>query len=45
MLIGGEKNVVQRLDPVFATLAPGSGDIAHTNGREKLGGHLGKSAK
>jgi 6-phosphogluconate dehydrogenase len=38
MMIGGEKNVVQHLDPVFATLAPGSGDIPPTTGREKLGG-------
>jgi 6-phosphogluconate dehydrogenase len=38
MMIGGEKNVVQHLDPIFATLAPGSGDIARTTGREKLGG-------
>src|SRR6266699_1182958 len=38
MMIGGETEVVQRLDPIFATLAPGSGDIARTPGREKLGG-------
>jgi 6-phosphogluconate dehydrogenase len=38
MMIGGEKDVVQRLDPIFATLAPGSGDIPRTPGREKLGG-------
>src|SRR5204862_6393601 len=37
MMIGGEKPVVQRLDPIFATLAPGSGDIPPTPGREKLG--------
>jgi len=30
--------VVRRLDPIFATLAPGMGDIARTPGREKLGG-------
>ena len=29
---------VQRLDPIFKTLAPGPGDIARTPGREKLGG-------
>jgi 6-phosphogluconate dehydrogenase len=34
MMIGGEKDVVQRLDPVFSTLAPGRGDIARTPGRE-----------
>jgi 6-phosphogluconate dehydrogenase len=37
MMIGGEKPVVQRLDPIFATLAPGRGDIPATPGREKLG--------
>jgi 6-phosphogluconate dehydrogenase len=38
MMIGGEKDVVQHLDPIFATLAPGKGDILRTPGREKLGG-------
>jgi len=38
MMIGGEPDVVQHLDPVFATLAPGSGNIPRTPGREKLGG-------
>jgi len=38
MMIGGEKDVVQRLDPIFATLAPGLGNIPRTPGREKLGG-------
>jgi 6-phosphogluconate dehydrogenase len=38
MMIGGEKEVVQRLDPIFATLAPGIGDVPRTPGREKLGG-------
>jgi 6-phosphogluconate dehydrogenase len=38
MMIGGEKDVVQHLDPIFATLAPGRGDIPRTTGREKLGG-------
>jgi 6-phosphogluconate dehydrogenase len=38
MMIGGEKEVVQRLDPIFATLAPGMGDVPRTPGREKLGG-------
>jgi 6-phosphogluconate dehydrogenase len=38
MMIGGEKEVVQRLDPIFATLGPGIGDISRTPGREKLGG-------
>lgn len=38
MMIGGEKDVVKRLDPIFATLAPGKGDIPRTPGREKIGG-------
>ena len=38
MMIGGEKGVVQHLDPIFATLAPGPGDVPRTPGREKLGG-------
>jgi 6-phosphogluconate dehydrogenase len=38
MMIGGEKEIVKHLDPVFATLAPGRGDIPRTAGREKLGG-------
>jgi 6-phosphogluconate dehydrogenase len=38
MMIGGEKDVVQRLNPIFATLAPGIGNIPRTPGREKLGG-------
>ena len=38
MMIGGESDVVKRLDPIFATLAPGSGNIPRTPGREKLNG-------
>ncbi len=38
MMIGGEAEVVKRLDPIFATLAPGRGDIPRTPGREKVGG-------
>src|SRR5579863_2303770 len=38
MMIGGEKEVVQRLDPIFSTLAPGIGDIPPTPGREKQSG-------
>jgi 6-phosphogluconate dehydrogenase len=37
MMIGGEPEVVQHLDPIFATLAPGMGDIPRTPGRAKLG--------
>jgi len=38
MMIGGEKDVVKHLDPIFATLAPGIGGIPRTPGREKIGG-------
>jgi 6-phosphogluconate dehydrogenase len=38
MMIGGETEVVQWLDPVFAALAPGIGDIPRTVGREKING-------
>src|SRR6516162_672976 len=38
MMIGGENDVVQRLDPIFSTLAPGIGDIPRTPGREQLNG-------
>jgi 6-phosphogluconate dehydrogenase len=38
MMIGGEAKIVEHLDPIFRTLAPGTGDIPHTPGREKLGG-------
>src|SRR5262245_15434359 len=38
MMIGGPEQAVQRLDPVFRTLAPGVGDIPRTPGREKIGG-------
>ena len=38
MMIGGEKSVVEHLDPIFAALAPGRGDIPPTPGREKIGG-------
>ncbi len=38
MMIGGPKEIVQQLDPIFKTLAPGRGDISRTPGREKLPG-------
>src|SRR6202021_1459730 len=38
MMIGGEPAIVQRLDPIFAALAPGIGDIPRTAGREKIDG-------
>jgi 6-phosphogluconate dehydrogenase len=38
MMIGGENEVVKRLDPLFKTLAPGIGSIARTPGREEAVG-------
>ena len=38
MMIGGDTEAVERLDPIFKTIAPGRGDIARTPGREKVGG-------
>jgi 6-phosphogluconate dehydrogenase len=38
MMLGGPKDVVQQLDPIFKTLAPGRGDIPRTPGREKMPG-------
>ena len=35
MMIGGEETVVKHLDPIFATLAPGIGNIARTSGRTR----------
>jgi 6-phosphogluconate dehydrogenase len=38
LMIGGETEVVKRLDPIFAALAPGRGDIPRTPGRDKVPG-------
>jgi len=38
MMIGGETEVIQRLDPIFAALAPGAGDIPRTPGRDRNDG-------
>jgi 6-phosphogluconate dehydrogenase len=38
MMIGGERAVVEHLDPIFRTLAPGRNSAPRTPGREKLGG-------
>ena len=38
MMIGGEPDAVKHLDPIFASLAPGRGNIPRTPGREKAGG-------
>jgi 6-phosphogluconate dehydrogenase len=34
MMIGGEKEIVDLLDPIFVALAPGYGDVARTRGRD-----------
>jgi 6-phosphogluconate dehydrogenase len=36
MMIGGEKEIVDRLDPIFSSLAPGLGTIPRTPHREKF---------
>jgi 6-phosphogluconate dehydrogenase len=38
MMVGGEPDPVKHLSPIFATLAPGVGDIPRTPGRDKAGG-------
>ena len=38
LMIGGPAEAVQRLDPIFRTLAPGKGDIPRTPGRDEIGG-------
>jgi 6-phosphogluconate dehydrogenase len=38
MMIGGDADVVKHLDPIFATLAPGRGNIPRTPGREQVTG-------
>jgi 6-phosphogluconate dehydrogenase len=38
LMIGGEPAVVQHLDPLFASLAPGAGDLPRTAGREQRAG-------
>ncbi|HTS24977.1 MAG TPA: decarboxylating 6-phosphogluconate dehydrogenase [Bryobacteraceae bacterium] len=50
MMIGGEKAIVEHLDPIFRTLAPGAGDIPRTPGRDSVDGtaelgylHCGKN--
>jgi 6-phosphogluconate dehydrogenase len=35
MMIGGRKEIVRKLDPIFEALAPGVGDIARTPGRDR----------
>jgi 6-phosphogluconate dehydrogenase len=38
MMIGGDADVVKHLEPIFASLAPGRGNIPRTPGREKING-------
>jgi len=38
LMIGGPRDVVERLEAIFKTLAPGMGSIPRTPGREKLAG-------
>jgi 6-phosphogluconate dehydrogenase len=38
MMIGGDADAVQRLDPIFRTIAPGIGDVPRTPGRENSPG-------
>jgi 6-phosphogluconate dehydrogenase len=38
LMIGGPTEAVEYLEPIFKTIAPGSGDIPRTVGREKVGG-------
>jgi 6-phosphogluconate dehydrogenase len=45
MMIGGPKEAVQRLDPIFKTLAPGRGNIPRTPGREQMTGPAATSAE
>src|SRR5450432_2714292 len=39
LMMGGPKEIVQRLDPIFKTLAPGRGEVERTPGREKVTGN------
>lgn len=38
MMIGGSPDIVRYLDPIFAALAPGRGEVPRTPGRDKVGG-------
>jgi 6-phosphogluconate dehydrogenase len=38
LMIGGPANAVERLDPIFRSLAPGSGDVVRTPGRDDANG-------
>jgi 6-phosphogluconate dehydrogenase len=45
MMIGGDVDAVRHLDPIFATLGPGSGNIPRTPGRDKAGGKDGRTSE
>jgi 6-phosphogluconate dehydrogenase len=45
MMIGGEAEVIQRLDPIFAALAPGIGAVPRTAGRDKIGLEISGTAE
>jgi 6-phosphogluconate dehydrogenase len=45
MMIGGPDEAVERLDPIFKTLAPGRGDIPRTPNFDKLRGAAGSTAE
>jgi len=45
MMIGGEADAVRHLDPIFATLGPGRGNILRTPGRDKAGGTDGRTSE
>ena len=38
LMIGGEPKIVERLDPIFTTIAPGAGSVEPTPGRTRAGG-------
>jgi 6-phosphogluconate dehydrogenase len=45
MMIGGEAEVIQRLDPIFAALAPGIGGVPRTAGRDKMSREISGTAE
>ena len=45
LMIGGDREIVDRLDPIFATLAPGPGNIERTAGRDGSDGHDGSDMR
>ncbi len=45
MMVGGDTATVQRLDPIFKTLAPGIGTVERTPGRDKRGGTAPSTAE